>query len=67
MRAYIKYKAYCDKKVNASKHKERNYTYVLKLKADKQGSKIPSTDFIGLGPILLNKLCQKIVTWYARL
>ena len=67
MQAYIKYKAHCDKKVYASKHKERNYAYVLQFKADNQGSKILLTDSIALGPILLNKLCQKTITWYAGL
>ena len=44
MQAYIKNKAYYDKKANASKLKEAAYVYVLQLKADHQGSKIPFTD-----------------------
>ena len=43
MQAYIKYKAYYDKKANASKLKEQQYIYSLQPKADHQGSKIPFT------------------------
>ena len=45
MQAYIKYKAYYDKKANASKLKEADYVYILQPKADHQGSKIPFTEF----------------------
>ena len=45
MQAYIKYKAYYDKKANASKLKEADYVYVLQPKADHQGSKVPFTEF----------------------
>ena len=34
MQAYIKYKAYYDKKAKASKHKEADYVYILQPKAD---------------------------------
>ena len=40
IQAYIKYKAYYDRKVNASKLKEADYIYVLQPEADHQGSKI---------------------------
>ena len=50
MQAYIKYKAYYDKKANASKLKEADYVYVLQPKADDQGSKIPFTEFRWIGP-----------------
>ena len=50
MQAYIKYKAYYDKKTNASKLKEADYVYTLQLKADHQGSKIPFTKFRWIGP-----------------
>ena len=43
MQAYIKYKAYYDKKAKASKRKEADYVYILQPKADHQGSKIPFT------------------------
>ena len=36
--SYSKYKAYCDKKANATKLKETDYVYVLQPKADHQGS-----------------------------
>ena len=45
MQAYIKNKAYYDKKANASKLKEADYVYILQPKADHQGSKIPFTEF----------------------
>ena len=41
MQAYIKYKAYYDKKANASELKESDYVYTLQPKADHQGSEIP--------------------------
>ena len=45
MQAYIKYKAYYDKKATASQLKEADYVYTLQPKADHQGSKIPFTEF----------------------
>ena len=45
MQAYIKYKAYYDKKANASKLKKIDYVFILQPKADHRGSKIPFTDF----------------------
>ena len=45
MQAYIKCKAYYDKKANASKLKEADYVYVLQPKADHQVSKILFTEF----------------------
>ena len=50
MQAYIKYKAYYDKKANASKLKEADYVYILQPKADHQDSKIPFTEFRWVGP-----------------
>ena len=63
MQAYIKYKAYYDKKANASKLKQSDYVYILQPKADHQGSEIPFTDFGGSGHILLKKFCQTIIIW----
>ena len=40
MQAYIKYKAYYDKKANASKLKEADYVYILQPKADHQRNSI---------------------------
>ena len=56
MQAYIKYKAYYDKKANASKLKESDYVYVLQPKADHQGSKIPFTGFRWMGPYIIEKV-----------
>ena len=56
MQAYIKYKAYYDRKANASKLKEADYVYVLQLKADQQGSKIPFTEFRWMGPYIVEKV-----------
>ena len=55
MQAYIKYKAYYDKKANASKLNEADYVYILQPKADHQGSKIPFTEFRWVGPYIVEK------------
>ena len=67
MQAYIKYKAYYDKKANASKLKESDYVYVLQPKADHQGSKIPFTEFRWIGRTLLKKYYQITIILYAKL
>ena len=56
MQAYIKYKAYYDKKAHASKLKEADFVYILQPKADHQGSKIPSTEFRWIGPYIIEKV-----------
>ena len=56
MQAYIKYKAYYDKKANASRLKEADYVYILQPKADHQGSKIPFTEFRWVGPYIIEKV-----------
>ena len=56
MQAYIKYKAYYDKKANASKLKEADYVYILQPKADYQGSKVPFTEFRWIGPYVIEKV-----------
>ena len=56
MQAYIKYKAYYDKKANASKLKQSDFIYILQPKADHQGSKIPFTDFWWIGPYIIEKV-----------
>ena len=56
MQAYIKYKAYYDKKANATKLKQSDYVYILQPKADHQGSKIPFTDFRWIGPYIVEKV-----------
>ena len=55
MQTYINYKAYYDKKANASKLKEADYVYILQPKVDHQGSKIPFTEFRWLGPYIIEK------------
>ena len=55
MQAYIKYKAFYDKKANASKLKEQQYVYLLQPKADNHGSKIPFPDFWQIGPHIVEK------------
>ena len=55
MQAYIKYKAYYDKKANASKLTEADYVYILQPKADHQGSKIPFTEVRWVGPYIIEK------------
>ena len=56
MQVYIKYKAYYDKKANASKLKQSEYVYILQPKADHLGSKIPFTDFRWIGPYIIEKV-----------
>ena len=56
MQAYNKYKAYYDKKANASKLKEADYVYILQPKADHQGSKIPFIEFRWMGPYTVEKV-----------
>ena len=56
MQAFIKYKAYYDKKANASKLKQSDYVYILQPKADHQGSKIPFTDFRWIGLYFIEKV-----------
>ena len=55
MQVYIKYKAYYDKKTNASKLREADYVYVLQPKADHQSQKSPSKEFWWLGPYIIEK------------
>ena len=52
MQAYIKYKAYCDRKANASKLKEADYIHVVQPKADHQGSKNLLTELRWIGPYI---------------
>ena len=56
MQAHINYKAYYDKKANASKLKEADYVYALQQKADHQGSKIPFTEIRRMGPYIVEKV-----------
>ena len=56
MQAYIKYKAYYDKKANASKVKQADYVFILQPKADHQKSKIPFTEFRWIGPYVIEKV-----------
>ena len=67
MQADINYKAYYDKKTNASKLREADYVHVLPQKADRQGSKFHFTEFRWTCPyiiekVLLNHLVRKIGT-----
>ena len=56
MQAYIKYKAYYDKKTNASKLRPTDYVFILQPKADHHWSKIPFTDFRWIGPYIIEKV-----------
>ena len=70
MQAYIKNKAYYDKKANASKLKKADYVDVLETKADHQGSKIPFTEFRWLGPYnrtILKRCYLTTILCYAKL
>ena len=56
MQTYIKYKAYYDRKANASNMKKADYVFILQPKADHQGSTIPFTDFRWIGPYIFEKV-----------
>ena len=56
MQAHIKYKAYYDRKANASKLRKADYVFILQPKADHQGSKIPFRDFHWIGPYIIEKV-----------
>ena len=56
MQAYIKYKAYYDKKANASQLKESEFVYALQPKADHQRSTIPFTDSRWIGPYIIENV-----------
>ena len=56
MQSYIKYKRYYDKKAKTSALKEKDYCFVLQLKPNHQGSKIPFRDFRWIGPYLVEKV-----------
>ena len=55
MQAYIKYKAYYDKKHNASKLKEGESMYILQPIANYQGGKIVFTGFWCIGSHFVEK------------
>ena len=56
MQSYIKYKEDYDSKAKAAPLKENEYCFVLQLKADHQGSKIPFRDYRWVGPFIVQKV-----------
>ena len=56
MQSYIKYKEHYDRKAKAAPLKENDYGFVLQLKADHQGSKIPFRDYRWVGPFIVQKV-----------
>ena len=56
MQSYLKYKVYYDRKAKAAPLQEKDYCFVLHLKADSQGSKIPFRDFRWIGPFVVQKI-----------
>ena len=67
MQAYIKYKAYYDKKANASKLKQSDYVYIYSQTPIIREVKFPLQTFGGLAHILLRKYYAIIIMWYAKL
>ena len=67
MQAYIKYKAYYDKKANASKLKQADYVFISQPKADHQGVKFLLQIFAGSDHKLLKRCYRTITIWYAKL
>ena len=67
MQAYIKYKAYYDKKANPSKLKKQiTYTSCSRKRIIK-AAKFHSQNFDGLARMLSKKHCPTIIIWYAKL
>ena len=56
MQSYIQYKEYYDRKAKAAPLKEGDYCFVLQLKADHQGSKIPFRDYRWVGPFIIQRV-----------
>ena len=56
MQAYLKYKAYYERKANASKLKKADYVFILQPKVDHQGIKIPFTDYRWIGPYIIERV-----------
>ena len=56
MQSYIKYKEYYDRKAKAAPLNENDYCFVLLLKADHQGSKIPFRYYRWVGPFIVQKV-----------
>ena len=65
--AYVKFKAFFDKKANASKFEKADYVHVLQPKADHQWTKILFTEFRWVGPYIIEKCYQTIIISYANL
>ena len=55
LQAYIKHKAYYDKKASASKLKQAQYVFVLQPNVGHHGSEILFTDFWWIGPLIIEK------------
>ena len=67
MQAYIKYKAYYDRKANASKLKKKTITSLYySRKQTTKGAKFPSQTFAGLGHTLLKRCYPTIIIRYAK-
>ena len=67
MQAFIKYKAYYDKKANASKLKQSDYVYYYSQKQITKEVKFPLQIFGGSDHILLKKFYRTINIWYSKL
>ena len=63
MQSYIKNKKYYDKKAKSSPLKEKDYCFILQAKDDHHGSKIPFRDFRWIGPYLVEKPYQTVITF----
>ena len=66
IQAYIKYKAYYERKIESSKLKEREYMCALQAKTDHHGSKVSSQIFGGLDHSSMTRLCQTTIIWYVK-
>ena len=67
MRAYIKDKAYYDKKANASKLIKKIICMFHRLRQTTREAKLPSENFGGLGLTILKRPHQMKIIWFAKI
>ena len=67
MQSYLKYKAYYDRKANASPLQVDDHCFILNPKADTQATKIPSVNFNGSDHTKLSKYYRTTIMLYVKL
>ena len=59
MQSYLKYKAYYDRKANASPLQVDDHCFILNPKADTQATKIPFREFQWIGPYKCQSIAEQ--------